>query len=316
MAVLIGAFFLGWGLGVNDGANVFAPATGAGVVSRRMAGVLAAGFVFFGAVILGERGVHTLVTLAGSASPGAAAGIALSAAAAVWLMAFLGLPSSVTQAVVGAVLGVQLGLGGWNGFPGLWRILGGWVLSPVLGAGAAWALDRAFQALVRRRRPSVFQLDSWVRLVLIPVSCYSAWSLGANNAANVAAMPVVAATLSPHWAVVLAGMFMALGALRPSRRVAGTVGADIVRLDSTAACTAVASQALAMNVFAWVGVPVSATQTMVGAVIGVGFSRGLQTVRWKRVVQVFGGWFFAPATAAAFGFMTAVWIRAMLSAPY
>ncbi len=293
----LGSLLLGWCLGANDGANIFAPAVGTRMVSFRGATLLAAGLAVVGAMAEGEGGIRTLAGLSPQ-TPNTAAAVLLGAAFAVMIMLRLGVPTSITQAVGGGIVGAGL-LQQSAEFHGIGRILICWVTNPMAGALTYVAVDRLLRALVRRLKPSIFALDPWLRAGLIVFSCYGAYALGANNVANVTGVLVASGQLSIRGATLLGGAGIALGALCASRRTSHTVGAGLVHLDAFTACAVVLAQAITVHFYAVLGVPVSGTEAMVGAVLGVSLVKGLHVVHWQRTVQVFGGWVITPFTAAA-----------------
>lgn len=292
MVGYIGSLFLGWCLGANDGANIFAPAVGARMVSFRSATVLAAVLVVLGAVAEGEAGVRTLAHITPQTSNTAAA-VLFGAGLTVMVMIRFGIPTSITQAVGGGIVGVGL-IGHGTEFPGLGRILICWVTNPIAGALMYVLIDRLLRVLARRIRPSIFALDPWLRAGLILFSCYGAYALGANNVANVTAVLVASGQLSVYGAVFLGGVGIALGALCASRRTSRTVGAGLVHLDAFTACAVVLAQAATVHFYATVGVPVSGTEAMVGAVLGVSLVKGAQVVHWRKTAVVLGGWVITP----------------------
>jgi len=299
----LGSLLLGWCLGANDGANIFAPAVGARMVSFRAATCLAASLVVVGAVAEGGAGVRTLAQITPQ-TPDTAAAVLFGAALTVMVMIRLGIPTSITQAVGGGIISIGL-VGHGAGLTGLGRIAICWVTNPIAGALMVVFMDRLLRGLFHRIRPSVFGADPWLRAGLVLFSCYGAYALGANNVANVTAVLVASNQLSIPGATLLGGAGIALGALCASRRTSKTVGAGLVRLDAFTACTVVLAQAATVHFYAMLGVPVSGTQAMVGAVLGIGLIQGGQVIHWRKTVAVFGGWMIAPVVA---GLITALFV--------
>lgn len=134
---------------------------------------------------------------------------------------------------------------------------------------------------------------------MVIATCYSAFSLGANNIANVTGVYVSSGLLEPMWAAVIGSAAIGFGILTFSKRVIRTIGSQLVQLDPTTALVVVFAAALSMNAFAMVGVPVSASQAVVGAVLGVGLARGVRTVNGRRLGGIVSGWVGTPAVACA-----------------
>ena len=135
-------------------------------------------------------------------------------------------------------------------------------------------------------------------LALLLSGCYGAYALGANNVANVTAVFVSSGMLSVTQATILGGITIAAGALTYAKPVMMTVGAEMVKLDPFCAFIAVLANAVTIHIYAIIGVPVSSSQAIVGAVMGIGIIKGLQTVRFSAVTKVFVGWVMTPVLAA------------------
>ena len=124
---------------------------------------------------------------------------------------------------------------------------------------------------------------------------YAAYALGANNVANVTAVFVGAGQISVFPATLIGGLSIAFGILTFSRPVMETVGRKLVRLDPFSALIVVLAEAITVHFFTYVGVPVSTSQAVIGAVLGVGLVRGINTVSRRTLVNIFIGWFLTPA---------------------
>lgn len=75
------------------------------------------------------------------------------------------------------------------------------------------------------------------------------------------------------------------------------MGSRLVRLDPSSALTVVLAEAVTVHAFALAGVPVSTSQALIGAMIGLGFMRGMQTIRFTRLILMLAGWVLTPAAA-------------------
>lgn len=295
MITFVGGLLLGTGLGANDAGNVFGTAVGSRMVPFRTAAVLGAVCVLLGAVLQGHHGIATLEGLTTQSSRTAAV-VLYGAGLTVALMTLLKLPTSTSQAVVGAIIGVgavqnQVNIGG------LGKVVLCWVTTPV-GAVLFYLLfDRLCRWTVRRFQLSVMSLDWMLRMGLVVVGSYGAYALGANNVANVAAVFVGAGLLSPLPAACLGGLSIALGVLLLSRPVMMTVGTGIVKMDAFSAFVAVLSQAVTVHIYAMIGVPVSSSQAIVGAVLGIGLVKGMQVIRYRVLRNIVIGWLCTPVFA-------------------
>jgi len=294
---ILGGAYLGWSLGANDASNVFGTAVTSRMLRFRTAAILCSVFVVIGAALEGHRGIHTLDSL--TTQSGLTAGLtALAAALTVTLMTVLRLPISTSQAVVGAILGIGLMQHELN-LAGLGKVVACWIGTPIGAMLLALVLYPSLAWVLNRLQLGMYRQDSVLRIGLVVVGSYGAYALGANNVANVSAMFVGSGLMSPLPAALLGAACIALGVLTFSRRVMDTVGKGIVKLDAFSALVVVASEAITVHVYAVVGVPVSTSQAVIGAVLGVGLVRGARTVRLASLRNVLLGWFLTPGAACA-----------------
>jgi len=329
---LSSGLFLGWSLGANDAANVFGTAVGSRMIRFSTAAVICAVFVTLGAVISGSGAAHGLGQLGAVNALAGSFVVALSAAVTVYAMTLMGLPVSTTQAVVGAIVGWNLYSGSITDLRALGRIVGTWVACPLLAAGFALVIYRITVAVIRRSKPHMIRLDLVTRLGLVAAGAMGAYSLGANNIANVmgafiASSPFedirvfdVFTLTSIQQLFLVGGLAIAVGTFY-SKRVMMTVGGSIMSLSPVGAWVVVVSQSLVLFVFssATLGnvlsdlglpriplIPVSSSQAVVGAVIGVGLSHGLRgarQVKWRILGGIASGWVSTPLMSAVVCFL-------------
>ncbi len=325
---LSSGLFLGWSLGANDAANVFGSAVGSRMLRFPTAALLCSVFVILGAVSAGAGASSGLGALGAVNALAGSFTTALAAALTVTWMTRAGLPVSSTQAVVGAIVG-------WNWFSGsatdlsqLSRIVATWVLCPLLAALVAAGLHLGGAFLLRRSRLHLLRLDAVLRLGLILAGVFGSYSLGANNIGNVMGVFVPAA---PFPAVSLpgglvfsgtqqlflfGGLAIATGIHTHSRRVMLTVGHSLMPLSPFGALVVVLAHGLVLFLFSSQGlsdavaglglppiplVPVSSSQAVIGAVVGVALlqgRRGLRQVRWGLLARIASGWVSTPLLAA------------------
>ena len=296
MLTYLGGMFLGWGLGANDSANVFGTAVSSKMVKYRTAVIIIAIFVILGAWFQGAEGIETLKSLSPQ-TPTSAAVTALAAAFTVVIMTGLKIPVSTSQAVVGAMVMLSI-LRRQSQFEELPKIIICWVGTPIGGMLFSVIFYSAFRFFLNKYKPTVFWLDPVTRGGLVLCGCYGAYALGANNVANVSAVFVGKGMLTLQNGAFLGGIAIALGAITYSRKVIMTVGKGIVKLDSFSAFICVLAHAVTVHVFAIIGVPVSTSQAIVGAVIGVSLIKGFQVINFKTLRKVCLGWLATPFVAA------------------
>ncbi len=289
--------FLGWSLGSNDASNVFGTAVASRMVKFRTACILCAVFVVLGALIDGRAGLETYSNLS-NFNLNTAFIVALASAITVTIMTRLGLPVSTSQAVVGALIAIGVVQNDLN-ISSLVRVVLCWVSTPIGGLISAVILYRFVGWVINALNLNVFQYDRFLRAALIVAGSYGAYALGANNVANVTGAFVGEGMLSPFWAALIGGLSIALGVLTYSKHVMYTVGRDLVRLSAYPAFVVVLAEAVTVHVFAEIGVPVSTSQAVVGAAIGVGLAARTTTFNYRVLTRIGFGWLGTPAIAFA-----------------
>lgn len=295
MLSLLGGIFLGWSLGANDAANAFGPAVASRMLKFWYAAVVAAVFVLLGALAEGQAPIETLKSLT-SLSLKQAIVSSVAAAATVTLMTLFGFPVSTSQAVVGGILGIgfmnrQLDLSAMG------KVLICWLGTPIGGLLIAVVLLKILGRIYNRLNIDLFQSDILLRVLLIAAGSYAAYALGANNVANVTAVFVGAGQLSIFWAKWIGGLSIAFGIITFSMPVMETVGKKLVPLDPFSALIVVLAEAITVHAYTLVGVPVSTSQAMIGAVLGVGLVKGINTVSRQTLAGILLAWFLTPTIA-------------------
>mgnify|MGYP005642338527 CR=1 FL=1 len=327
---LTSGLFLGWALGANDAANVFGTAVGTRMVRFSTAAIICSVFVVLGAVISGAGATHTLGKLGAiNALPGSFMA-AFAAATAVYLMTKTGLPVSTSQAIVGAIIGWNLFSGTTTDASSLTKILSTWIVCPLLAAVISAGLYKFVVWLLRNTRLHLLRSDAYTRIGLIVAGAFGSYSLGANNIANVMGVFVPAnpftdfniadlLTFSAAQQLFLLGAIaIAVGVFTYSKRVMLTVGTNLLPLSPIAAWVAVVSHSIVLFLFASQGleafllshglpaiplVPVSSSQAVVGAVIGIAMVKGGGGFQWRVLGSIGAGWMVTPIIACGLCFV-------------
>ncbi|MFO7608291.1 MAG: anion permease, partial [Candidatus Krumholzibacteriia bacterium] len=250
---LSSGLFLGWSLGANDAANVFGTAVGARMVRFRTAALVCAVFVALGATISGAGAAHTLGGLGEVNALAGAFTVALAAGLTTFWMTRLRMPVSTSQSIVGAIIGWNFYTASVTDTRSLGRIVGTWVVCPVLAGALAMVLFIMVRAVVARSRLHLLRLDALTRLSLLVVGAFGSYSLGANNIANVmgvfvpvhpfADLTVLGVTVTGTQQLFLLGAAaIGVGVVTYSDRVMRTVGGGLLRLSPEAALVVVLAQ--------------------------------------------------------------------------
>ena len=327
--------FLGWSLGANDAANIFGTAVGSKMIRFRTAALVASIFVIIGATLQGSGTTQTLSQLGSvNALPGAFT-VALAAAIVVFLMTKALLPVSTTQAIVGAIIGWNLFTGNRTDLKILTTILTTWVVSPVIGAIFSAFFYIFLKALLKKLQLHLIVLDVFIKWGLIIVGAFGAYSLGANNIANVMG---VFAPSAPNVVIemglfrldglqilfLLGGIAIALGIITYSKGLMMQVGSGIMALSAEAAIVAVFSQAVVLFVFSSTAfseflqgiglppiplVPVSSSQVIVGSIIGIGMIKGVNEIKFKTIKGILYGWVLTPIAAGFLSFFALFFMK-------
>lgn len=322
---LTSGLFLGWSLGANDAANVFGTAVGTRMVTFTTAAIVCSIFVILGAVVSGSGAAHTLGTLGSVNALAGSFMAALAAGLTVYYMTKWGLPVSTSQAIVGAIIGWNLFSGSVTDTDVLLKIVATWIACPILAGIIAVVLMKVVKVFLHVVRLHLLRLDAYTRFSLILAGAFGAYSLGANNIANVMGVFVDVSpftnlqvgdlfTLSSvEQLFLLGGLAIAVGVFTYSRRVMMTVGAGLMPMSPVAAWVVVISHSIVLFLFASEGlehllarsglptiplVPVSSSQAVVGAVIGLGLVRGGEDIDWKLVGNIGLGWLTTPVISA------------------
>jgi len=302
MIHLLGSSVLGLALGSNDGANVFGTAVASRMVRQREAVLLAAAFIVLGAAVQGVGAVHTLGGLTDQ-SPTTAMVLSLVAGGVVLSMSALRLPVSASQAVVGAILGMGLYVApGEVEWPRLGKIVACWVTSPVGAALVAAVLYPALGAVYDRLPLTLIDRSVLLRTALLAAGCYGAYSLGANSAGNVTGMFYGTGVLGDRAGAdvllaVFGGVNIAAGVVLLGGRVMRTVGGRLVQLGGFSALIALLALAITVHVYAFIGVPVSTSQAIVGAVLGIGLAKSVRTIDGRLLLRIVVAWVLTPLLA-------------------
>ncbi|MEK9941161.1 MAG: inorganic phosphate transporter [Gammaproteobacteria bacterium] len=321
---LAGGLFLGWALGANDSANVFGTAVGTRMLRFKTAAILCSVGILLGAVISGAGPAETLGKLAAIDSLREASIASASAGLTVFLMTRKGLPVSTSQAIVGALIGWNLSNNIQTDLTVATKILSTWILCPLLAAAIAATLLPLTGLAIKTARLRLLQQDAFTRWALVIAGFLGAYSLGANNIANVMGpfahsidLDTVSLggliSLSPLQQLFLIGsVAVAIGVFTYSRQVMMTVGKDLFELSPVAGWVVVMAHSIVLFIFTskalsqWIAsaglpaiplVPVSSSQAVIGAVIGIGLIRGRHGIRWRVLGGIGLGWLMTPVAS-------------------
>jgi len=296
--------------GFHDAANSIATVVSTRVLSPRWAVVWAAFFNFVAFLFFGLHVANTIGK--GIVDPtviDAAVVLAALVGAIAWdlITWWYGIPSSSSHALIGGLAGAAVAKAGTRYLdgPGLAKITISIVLSPVLGLVLGFSLMLAVIWIVRRSTPA--RVDGWFRRgQLVSAALYSLGH-GGNDAQKT--MGIIAVLLFatghlgdtfyvPLWVVLACHAAMALGTLSGGWRIVRTMGLRITKLKPVGGFCAESGGAITLFAATALGVPVSTTHTITGAIVGVGAVTKLSAIRWGIAGRIVWAWIFTiPASA-------------------
>lgn len=306
--------------GVHDAANSIATVVSTRVLSPRTA-VLWAAFFNFVAMFLFAPSVANTISKILSITPNDGSFVVVVLAALVGAIAWnaltwwLGLPSSSSHALIGGLAGAGVAHAGWQilHWEKILLTMKFIPLAPILGMACGFGLMVAVYWAFRRWRPS--RVDAVFRRgQLVSAALYSIGH-GGNDAQKtmgiLVALMVAAGHLRPGteltlsdpgtaWIILSCHVAMALGTAMGGWKIVKTMGMKMAKLRPVGGFCAETGGALTLFLATHLGVPVSTTHTITGAIIGVGATRNASAVKWGVVGRILWAWVLTiPASALA-----------------
>ncbi|EJC75397.1 phosphate/sulfate permease [Rhizobium leguminosarum bv. trifolii WSM2012] len=320
---LIGvALFFDFLNGLHDAANSIATIVSTRVLRPQYAVFWAAFFNFIAFLFFG---LHVAETIGkGIIDPAIITPQVIFAAlmgAIIWNIVtwIFGIPSSSSHALVGGLVGAGVAKTGVSAivFSGVFKTVLAIFMSPLIGFLLALFLVLVVTWLFVRQTP--FAVDKSFRILqFVSASMYSLGH-GGNDAQKT--MGIIAVLLYsqgylgstfqvPLWVVISCQTAMALGTLFGGWRIVHTMGSKITKLNPMQGFCAETGGALTLFGATWLGIPVSTTHTITGAIVGVGAAKRVSAVRWGLASNILIAWIItlpsAALISAAFYFVTSL----------
>jgi len=311
--------------GFHDAANSIATIVSTRVLTPGQAVIWAAAFNFLAAFTFGTAVAKTvgsgMVDLSVVTSAVILAGLT---GAIVWdlITWYVGLPTSSSHALVGGYAGAAVAKAGWTAI-----VASGWtktllfiVLAPMMGMALGLLISVVTLWMFRDFAPR--RVDTWFRrLQLVSAALYSLGH-GTNDAQKtmgiIAGVLFTAGYLSeftiPLWVILAAHAAIGLGTLSGGWRIVHTMGSKITKLQPFGGFAAETAGAITLFLATSLGVPVSTTHTITGAIIGVGSIKRLSAVRWGIAGRIVWAWILTIPASAIIAAVT-YWITAVTVAP-
>jgi len=288
--------------GMNDAANSIATVVSTKVLSPLYAILWAA---FFNFVAVFFFGVHVATTIGkGIVDPSIVneyiiLGALIGAVIWVYTCTYLGLPISVSHALIGGLIGPALIKGGITVLipAGITKVLLFIILSPLIGIALGFIIMIFTMIVFRRTSPR--RVDSSFRILQLVSSAVFSLGHGSNDAQKT--MGIITILLFstghlgsefhvPNWVIFSCYSAIALGTLTGGWKVIKTLGSGLTRLKPVQGFCAETAGALTIIGSTLAGIPVSTTHTITGSIIGVGLTKGKSSIRWKLATNIILAW--------------------------
>jgi PiT family inorganic phosphate transporter len=301
--------------GFHDAANAIATVVSTGVLKPSSAVALAAFFNFL-AIAVFQLKVATTVGK-GTIDPAVVDhyvifGALIGAISWNFLTWYYGIPSSSSHALIGGLVGAAVAKAGTSSLisAGLIKTISFIVLSPLMGLLLGSLMMLIVSWMFVRSTPQ--RVDKWFRrMQLVSASMYSLGH-GGNDAQKtmgiiwmllIAAGVTTASDPLPMWVIISCYVAISLGTLFGGWRIVKTMGQKITKLKPVGGFCAETGGAITLFLATGLGIPVSTTHTITGAIVGVGSSRKMSAVRWGVAGNIVWAWIF---TIPASAFMAAI----------
>lgn len=296
--------------GRNDAANSIATIVSTRVLSPRAAVAWAAFFNFVAFLVFGLNVASTIGK--GIISPEVindhvVTGALVGAISWQVVTGYFGLPSSSSHALIGGLVGAGVTQGGMEAivWQGLSKTAGAIVLSPLTGMVIALLLvllvSWGFMRVVPHRADAIFRKAQFISA--------SAYALGHGGNDAQKTMGIITALLYAHgelsgdfhvpfWVVISCNGAMAVGTYLGGWRIIRTMGSRITRLSPMQGVCAETAGSITLFMATGLGIPVSTTQTITGAIVGVGAAKRASAVRWNVAREIVVAWVITMPAAA------------------
>ncbi|MBZ0278127.1 MAG: inorganic phosphate transporter [Anaerolineae bacterium] len=311
-AVILGlTIAYGYLNGLHGSASVVATIISSRALGPRPALLLAALGIALGPFVLGTAVANTIAVQFVSPQAVTPRMIVSALVAAILWSSFTlwqRIPSSISQSLIGGIMGAA-----WAGFGaeslqinGLYKVLAGLFLSPVLGLFGAFLVVRLIYFLFQWSDPHI---NRWFNRGQVIVAVLMAVSFGANDGQKIIAMMTLGLVATglmpqfavPEWVVALSALTISLGTLTGGWRLIRTLGGKFYRIRPVHGFGAQMASAGIIFGAAILGGPVSGAQVVTSSILGAGSADRIQKVRWGVVQQILLGWLLTLPFSALIG---------------
>ncbi len=301
--------------GMHDAANSISTIVSTRVLSPRLAVIWAAFFNFIAFLIFGTTVASTIgrgMINVNAVTPTVVFAGLLGAISWNLITWYFGLPSSSSHALIGGYAGAAIAKSGLGVL-----IAAGWyktlifiALAPIIGLVLGFFLKIAATWMIYLNKQAPATVDRWSRILqLFSAAAYSLGH-GSNDAQKTMGITtsllfaggLISEFKIPLWVILSAHAAIALGTLSGGWRIVKTMGQRITKLQPIDGFCAETSSAASIFLATHLGIPVSTTHVITGAISGVGSANRLSAVRWNVTIRIVWAWIFTiPAAAVMSG---------------
>jgi len=308
IAVIVLALAFDFLNGVHDSSNVVATMISSRALSPRVALGLTAVSNFIGPLIFGVAVANTIgheVVAADTISTQVL--LAALASAILWnlLTWYLGFPSSSSHALIGGFVGAVVPAAGWQAIhlPGIEKILIALFASPIIGLVFGFITLRIILLLSWKATP---RINKFFRRIQVVTAIALSLSHGTNDAQKTMGIITLALVTGgylkvfavPLWVILLCGIMIGLGTALGGWKLIRTLGGKFYKIRPIHGFASQLTSAVVILVASLVGGPVSTTQVVSSAIMGVGAAERVNKVRWGVAQEIATAWLLTiPATA-------------------
>jgi len=304
--VLLGVLFC-IVLGANNASVCFGTNVGAGFFKYSVAAGSAAIGVILGSILEGPK-------LSKAISHGILSEISLEATLVIVITTLimiaiatiLRLPLSLSEGLIGSAIGIGFGSQISVNWDFTFTVLLFWIINPLFAALLAVILYAAIDRITCSVK-NILALNYFYGKITLSLSFYVAYVLGANTVGLINGIyyPFMGNRLL---VAVTFGTATALGIYFLSRGITESVSKEIIGLSPSTALTAQLSGALTVHLFTQFGLPVSITQALVGAILGIGLAKKVAFINTLKVRKIIAGWLLAPPIGSLISYLIIVLI--------
>ncbi len=235
-----------------------------------------------------------------------------------------GISVSISQAIVGGIVGWNVYTDNPTDAETLTEICSSWIFCPVISAVIAILLYLLVKKVVHHSKLHILWQDWIVRVGMILTTALGGYALGANNMANVVGVFIDSCQFEPirlgnfytlssiQILFLLGGIAACVGVFTYSQKAIRNVGKNLLAVSPIVAWIVILSQSLVLIMFSSAkleqiltmlglpslpAVPVSSTQAVIGAIVGIGLAKGGKGIRWGLVLKLMSGWVASPLIA-------------------